>query len=156
MTNVKISNIPCSELTTIDSFFDSFVEKYPDYRKWLKEACFDRRCILAKDDMGEIIGLLIYGFKLSDRYGMNGNSKRPIVKICSLKVREDFRRKYLATEMVRSIENHYSSTQSKWMYITVYPECTDMIGFLDHLGFIRHDRLKERTGEYVYKKRIHS
>ncbi len=156
MTNIEICNIPCLELETRDPFFDSIIETYPNYQKWLKESCFDRRCIIIKDSLGQFAGLCIYGFKYSDRYNMDGSPKNPIVKICSLKIREDLRRNRLATRIIQSIENEYCPISSKWIYTTVYPKCSDMIGFLESLGFIRHDSLKERTGEYVYVKRIHS
>lgn len=144
--NISLEN--CSDLETIDPYFDVLSKEYPKLRNWLETACYDRKCICTFNTSNELIGLLIFTKKTKNKYNKNDEIKNNIYKISTLFVTNKYRRNKIATKMLSDFIDEYSPEE---IYTTCYDVNDDMCSFLRKNKFMCIGK-KENTNESVFTK----
>lgn len=153
--NLKVNVHPviksekCYNLNVQDAFFDSLRADYrgSEFDNWFKEKCQNghRDCLVIQDD-NRLVGLCIYKFE-KPCYEMTGN----VLKICTFKLSVSGNKR--GELLLRKLFDYSYASDVDWMYVTAY-EKNYICQFFENFGFERYRKVKEDTGEFIFRKRM--
>lgn len=144
-----IKSEKCYNIDINDSFFDSLRADYNGikFNNWFKEKCQNghRDCLVINDN-NKLVGLCIYKFE-APCYEMAGT----ILKICTFKLAVSGNKK--GELLLHKLFDYSYSSNVDWIYVTAY-EKNYICQFFENFGFERYSKVKEDTGELIFRKRM--
>jgi ribosomal protein S18 acetylase RimI-like enzyme len=145
------------EIDLTDDLFASLRQGYDDFDDWWKTKCIPqhRDCWVASID-GKIAGLVVRKTETQED-ARTKNVAHKILKICTFKVREEFRGERLGELLIKQILWFAQRNQYDLVYLTTKSGQNSLIQLCEYFGF-SHTRTDERAEMYferlVYKKRL--
>lgn len=143
-----VEEIQAHELNGGDPIFDSFREEYEGFDEWLTKCKRSgRRAWVIRDTSNSYAAICI----VKDDDNELGPTPRTL-KICSLKVGEDFGGSRFGELMLKAVFRYAAANGYGRMFLTVFDRHDDLIDRIEQFGFARLAYDKQSTGERYYAK----
>jgi GNAT superfamily N-acetyltransferase len=139
------------QIDRADAIFHSLRIDYPEFDTWFEKCRKEHRDCWALKIGEEIAGLVV---RKDEDYTEAGtqNAGPKILKICTLKVRDEFRGEKFGELLLKQILWFAQRNSYDLVYLTAYGRHTFLIDLLRHYGFEETKRLQ--NGELVLEKVI--
>ncbi len=134
-----------------DPIFRSLEEDYPGFEKWFEKCRREHRGCWVLKVADQIAGLVVR----KDENFAQANTENlgpKILKICTLKVRDEFRGEKFGELLLKQILWFAQRNEYDLTYLTVYPKHTFLRDLLQYFGFIETKTLP--SGELMMEKTI--
>ena len=127
-----VSRILCHQLDHTEAFFDSLRASYEGFDDWIKRAKREHRPAYRIEVGGQLAGLAL--LKEDDSEALVGVSGR-LLKICTLKIADEFRGNRYGELMLKAIFEHCRVGGFAAVFCTCFPKQRDLVSHLSRFGF---------------------
>lgn len=139
------------QIDRTDPIFTSLREDYPEFDKWFEKCRKEHRdCWVLK--IGEQIAGLVIRKDENQAEANTRNAGKKILKICTLKVRDEFRGEKFGELLLKQILWFAQRNSYDLVYLTAYAKHTFLIDLLSYYGFEETHKLQ--NNELVLEKVI--
>ena len=145
-----IEEVPAHAISPTDDIFESLRDGYPDFDGWWKTKCVGehRPCWVVTIN-NELAGLIVR--KQEDHaQAQTKFSGNKILKICTFKVKPQFRGEKLGELLLKQALWFAQKNQFDLVYVTTFESQGSLIRVLEYFGF-ENTKTNDR-GEFVFEK----
>jgi ribosomal protein S18 acetylase RimI-like enzyme len=146
-----VVEVKAYQIDPADPIFYSLREDYPEFDPWFEKCRNEHRDCWVLKVRDQTAGLVIRKDESRDD-AVTQNLGSKILKICTLKVRDEFRGEKFGELLLKQILWFAQRNAYDLVYLTVYPKHTFLIDLLSHYGFRETRRLS--NGELLLEKII--
>lgn len=144
-----VTAVSCHQLDASDPIWESFRAEYSGFDDWLTGCKRSGRPARVIEVGGRYAGIAILKTdQQPTEYGLFGKT----LKLCSLKVCDDFNGQRYGELLLRSVFDHAIENSYANIVVTVYPHHWLLVNLLESFGFLEH--MTTATGEQVRVKRL--
>lgn len=141
------------QLNTEDPIFQSLRDDYRGFDQWFEKCCREHRDCWVLEIEDHIAGLAI--INTEDWVAAKTvNQADKILKICTFKVRDEFRGEKFGEQLLKKILWHAQHNKYEIVYVTAFPKQEFLINLLRFYGF--EVTQTNSNGEQYLEKRIWS